>query len=387
MPAKLLVLLGCLLLSAPVQAQRKGASSGKAPAAKAKASPTAAKPTPAAAKAEEAPLPPEAQRRIALVEPAPVKGVTKTTMKKLLGAVEEDLKAQGFEIVPPAKVTALHLKRKLKVPACKDAPDCLAKIGKVAGAGYVANVALTAAGKAFGLKLTVVDTTDATMVSNIMGLVQKATDATFVETIRKQVPRAAAALGKRIAEKQALAVAGPVPEDPRVATPEPAPGPAVALARPAEPVPDAADPTKPAHPPTQVVATPVEVGPGPGDPVATTALPEPVAQVQASSGGPGAVPWVLVGAGAVAVGVGVGVFGTQAKSAAADFQKGLDPIQSRDKARSRALIADITAGAGAALVVVGAGLLLFWPNEAPPPVQAAISLTPSSAGVAVSGSF
>ena len=52
---------------------------------------------------------------------------------------------------------------------------------------------------------------------------------------------------------------------------------------------------------------------------------------------------------------------------------------------AQAFVADITTGAGAALMLVGAGILVFWPSEAP--VQPAVGITPNSAAIAFSGSF
>jgi hypothetical protein len=352
----ILVVLACCLTAAPAYSQKKVAA---APAAKAKPAAPAAKP-------EDAPLPPEAQKKIALIEPAAVKGMARASMKKLLDAVEEDLKAQGFEVIPPAQVTAMHLKRKLKLPACADAPECLAKVGKIAGAGYLANISITPAAKNYVVKLSMVDTADASVVFNRMGMVSKATDALFVETIKKQVPFAASALGKRIAEKQAVAVA-----------PEPKPTPKPVETAKIEPTPRPEEP-RPTEPIAAVPSIPLE------NPSTATANPEPVTEVKRI--GPGAYPWVMVGAGVVAVGVGVGVFGSMAKSAINDYKAGNDPAGARTRAKRDGLICDVTAGVGAAVALAGAGILIFYPREERI-VTVSPTVGPSGAGIAVSGGF
>lgn len=385
MRATLLALTGTFLLAVPGLAAGAAAPKGAGPKAAAKAAP-------APAKAEDVVPGPEAARRIALVEPALPKGMQRSSIKKLTDEIEGALKAQGFEVVPPIQVTALHLKRKLKAPACADAPECLAKVGRVAGAGYVANLFIApAAGKSFNLKLMVVDTAEGTLVANRASVVLKATDPIFIETVKKQVPKAIAALSTRIAEKEAVAAALVAAKKPDEGTPAPVveqpkpeePKPAVAVVEQPKPAPVVEQPRP--EEPKPVAAVPVVEQPGPA---------EPVAAVAASSGGAGPVPWVLLGVGAVAAGVGVGVFGTMARSAADDFKNGNDAVAARDRAKLDALICDVSTGVGAALMVVGAGWLIYSaasgpssPEAAAPAVQAGFSVTPNGASVALSGSF
>ncbi len=368
----LLALISCL-----VAFPAAGQVAKKAPAAKGKAK--AAKVV--VPKVEEGPLPPEAQKRVALVEPAVPKGFTKAAVKKAMEAVDEGFKGQGYETVPSAQVTAQHLKRKLKVPACNDAAECLAKVGKVAGAGYVANVSINPSGKTWGVKLTLVDTNDAAIVSNNLGFVTKPDEKMLAEAMKKQVQRAGGALGKRLAEKEAAAAAAAVVATAPAVAPKPKPEPRT------EPEPMRIEPPVRPDPVAQV-----EPAPQPSPDVAAPVSPdvplaEPPVTVRTSSG-PGPVPWVLVGAGAVAIGVGYGVFGLQAQSAVKDYKAGKDAVKARDNAKQSALIADVTAGAGAVLLVVGAGMLIYSAtSDAPPAVQASVAVTPEGAGLALFGSF
>lgn len=365
----LLALISCLVAfpAAGQVAKKAPAGKGKAKAAKV-----------VAPKPEEGPLPPEAQKRVALVEPAVPKGFTKVAIKKAMEAVDEGFKGQGYETVPSAQVTAQHLKRKLKVPVCNDDADCLAKVGKVAGAGYVANVSINPSGKTWGVKLTVVDTNDAAIVSNNLGFVTKPDEKMLSEAMKKQVQRAGGALGKRLAEKEAAAAAAVVATAPAV-TPEPKPEPKP------EPEPMRIEPPVRPEPVAQV--EPSQPAPDVSAPTTDAPLAEPPVTVRSSSG-PGPVPWVLVGAGAVAIGVGYGVFGLQAQSAVKDYKAGKDAAKSRDNAKQSALIADVTAGAGAVLMVVGVGMLIYSAaSDAPPAVQASVAVTPEGAGLALSGSF
>ncbi|HEY3449481.1 MAG TPA: hypothetical protein VGK67_24215 [Myxococcales bacterium] len=402
MRATLLVLMGCCLLAVPPAAL--GAAAPKAAKAPAKAAPAKAKAEPAKVeKPEDIVLGPEAAKRIALVEPALPKGMQKSSIKKLTDAIEADFKAQGYEIVPPPQVKAMHLKRKLKAPACADDPGCLAKAGKIAGAAYVANLFIApAAGKSFNLKLMIIDSADGALVVNRASVVLKATDPIFAETIKKQVPKAAAALGTRIAEKEALAAAlaqAKKSEEPKPAEATPV---AVEQPKPEEPKPAETKPavaeTKPAETTPAVETAPEQ--PKPAEPaVAATGLAnpdatapgEPVASVSSTQSGSGPAPWILLGTGAVAAGVGVGVFGTMARSAAEDFKNGNDALNARSRAKTNALICDVATGVGAALAVTGVIWLIYSaassPSEPAPAVQAGVAVTPTGASVALSGSF
>lgn len=391
MHSLLLVLLGLGLAAAPATPPKKGAVP-KATKALLPAKAKAPKVPPAVV---DEPLSPEAQKRVALVEPTAVKKVSRPALKKVMAALEADLRDQGFDTIPAAQVTAQHLKRRMKVPACGDAPDCLAKVGKVAGAGYVANVSITPAGKNLGVKLTLVDTADAKIVANRMGFVPKPTAEVLVEAVKKQVPRVAEALSKRIAEKEALAAAASVvvvttSEPPKPAEPTPAePAPAKLVAPAGEgPQPIA---TVTAVTPAEPEPAPAKLAPEPEPELARAPLvPAPAAQLEGSTRSPRVLPWIAMGVGAAAVGVGVGYFGMQARGAADDFKAGNDALAARDRAKSRALLADITTGAGAAMVLVGAGVLVFgglYSGELPPAVQPSVAITPDGAAVALSGSF
>lgn len=403
MRATLLVLLGCCLLAAPPAANAAAAKAAKAPAkaAPAKAAPPKAEPA-KVEKVEDIVLGPEAAKRIALVEPPLPKGMQKSSIKKLTDGLEADLKAQGYEVVPPVQVSALHLKRKLKAPACVDDPGCLAKAGKVAGAAYVANLFIApAAGKSFNLKLMIVDSADGALVVNRASVVLKATDPIFLETVKKQLPKATAALGARIAEKEAVAAAlaqakktdepkpEPVVEQPKPEEPKP-----VVEAKPAEPKP--AIETKPEPVETRPVETAPLVEPKPEPAAIAAAEPTEVAPAAeaatvSGSSGAGPAPWILLGTGVAAAGVGVGVFGTLAKSAAEDFKNGNDAKAARDTAKTNALICDVATGVGAALAITGVIWLVYsavsGPSEPAPAVQAGLAVTPNGASVALSGSF
>ncbi|HCF59945.1 MAG TPA: hypothetical protein DFS52_18370, partial [Myxococcales bacterium] len=144
---------------------------------------------------------------IALVEPPPVEGVSAKAIKWSAYFAKEGLEGQGFRLIAAKQVALAHAKKKLKVPACNEDLQCLAGIGQVASAGYVANVTVRPAGKQLGVKLTLVDTAEAKIISNIFSLVINDEPATLRQAIKKQIPRATAALKKHVAEKAAAAAA------------------------------------------------------------------------------------------------------------------------------------------------------------------------------------
>ena len=379
MRATLLVLTGCCLLAAPHPAL--GAATPK------KATPKASKAAKAAPPVPEVPvLGPEAAKRVAVIDPALPKGMKKASLKKLTGVLEAELKALGLQVVPPAQVTALHLKRRLKAPACADTPECLAQAGKVAGAAYVANLFIASAGKAFNLKLMIVDSSDAALIANRASVVLKATDTIFLETIKRQVPRAGSALAARIAEKEAAVAlaAAKNPDEPKPA--EPKPGVAAEAEVEAEVEVGQPGPAAAAAAPEPAVAS-AEAARAMEAPLAA----ESAGTVAASSGGAGPVPWILLSAGVVAAGVGVSLFGTMASAAADDFKNGSDALAARDRAKQSALICDVAIGAGAVLAVVGISWLIYsaasGPSSPAPAVQAGLSVTPNGASLALSGSF
>ncbi|MGI5862246.1 MAG: hypothetical protein ACOX6T_09335 [Myxococcales bacterium] len=179
MRAHLVFLLGACLVATPALAAKHSPSKGRAPK----------KPS------------------IALVEPPPVEGVSAKAIKWSAYFASEELKGEGFRLIPAKQVAQAHAKKKMKVPACNDEPQCLAGIGKVTAADYVANVTVRPAGKQLGVKLTIVDTADAKIVSNIFSLVFNDEPKTLRQAIKKQIPRATAALKKHVAEKAASAPA------------------------------------------------------------------------------------------------------------------------------------------------------------------------------------
>ncbi len=339
MRSPLMILLAVGLAAPAAWAQKKG------PARPASA--------PATATAEKS----DSARRIALVEQPPGAGVSKAAAHSAARSAGQEFEALGFDVVAAAQRVAAHGKG-AKVPTCGDAADCLAGIGRLAGVGYVLNIALNPAGKQFSLKLTLVDAADSKVVSNIMSFVARPQEPALTETLKKQVSRAAAALEKHLGEKEVLALAAKL-EPKRAEPPREVPRPNQPALAAEPPAPGAA----PLLPPVESSHTEVTV--------------------QATKG-PGAFPFILMGVGATAVGVGVGLFGMDAKSAVDDFKKGNDPLAARDRAKRSALLCDITAGAGAAMALTGLGLVLFSGDDSPiKPVVVA----PAGQGLAIAGRF
>ena len=307
-----------------------------------------------AQKKEEPASPAAAQRRIALVEQPSVAAVPRAAVHAAARAAEIELKARGYELLPPAQLAAA-LGKGHKSPACAGAPDCLANLGRLAGVAYVLNVSLSPAGGQFGLKLTVVDADEEKVVSNIMSLLPRPQEPALAEAVKKQVPRVVAALDKHIAGKAgALAQIGD-----------------------GEP---ARDKTKAESLPGGALAEPYSRG---DSSLPAEAPPESVET--RAAGGPGALPYVLIGAGVLGVGVGVGLFGHQARVAVNDFKAGRDPQSARDRAKSNAILSDLSTGVGVALAVTGAALFLFSGRDSAPPPSVAI--TPTGPGLAVAGRF
>lgn len=204
----------------------------------------------------------------------------------------------------------------------------------------------------------------------------------------------------------------PAQSQPTVAEPQPQPGPAVQAqseptpARTAEaPAPEAqAQPTVVAEPEPAIEPPASQAATAPADngeqakafeapdhaAQAEQAGVEPVAASptvnEEASSGPGFLPYAMIGVGAVATGVGVGLFGLQARQASIDFKAGRDPAASRDTAKSKAMLADITAGAGVALMAAGGAILLFSGDDEPASAGS-VSVVPTVFGAAVSGSF
>lgn len=353
MRSMLIVVLGCCLALNASAAEKKTKKGGTAKTAKTTPAP-APDPAPVAPAPEAAaPVPapdaaPAVRKHVAVVEVPAAGGLAQESVSQAARMVEAELKTQGFDVIGAAQVEAAHAKRGLKVPTCGDVAGCLANIGQIVGASYVANVSVGPAGKQFGFKLTIIDALDAKTVANKMSLLAKLDEAVLAQDVTKQVGRIAVILRKYIADKP------PAPEP----TPPPEPVQVVAKIEP---------PVTPVPPPvTPPVAPPVQ--------------PEPKV-----SKGAGPVPWVLMGLGVVAVGVGVGAFGTQASSAAADFKAGRDPSTARSSAKSKALLADVTSGVGAALILTGGALLLFTGGDESP--AKSVYLTPAGPGLAVAGSF
>jgi hypothetical protein len=284
-------------------------------------------------------------------------GVEQEAIDLAARIVETELQKQGFAVIGSSEVEEAHEKRGFKVPTCGDVPGCLANAGVMSGASYVANVSVGAAGKQYGFKLTVVDAIDSKTVSNKMSLVSKLEESVLTSEVKKQVARTATTLHKYIASRP------PAPE------PKPPPGPEPAASPEPPPMVAMSSPSLPSVP----VITPPRVAPEPG------------LEAKVSKGS-GPVPWLLMGAGAVGVGVGVGLFGTQARSAADDFRAGRDPEASRDSAKSKALLADISSGVGIALMATGGAILLFSGSDEEAPVKS-WAVTPAGSGLAVSGSF
>lgn len=348
MSSPLLVLLAVGLAASTAGAQKKGPPRA------------AVKPAATAAPAEKS-----ARARIALVAQPPPAGVSRVAAHAAARDAEQELKAAGYELLPAAQLAA-KLGRGNKVPACGDAAECLAGIGKLAGVPYVLNVALSAAGKQVGLKLTLVDTADSKIVSNIMSFIAKPQEPAMAEVIKKQVARVAAALDKYIVEEEMRALAALEPKTSKPAQQSPTSEPGSAhekLARPSAPVESAAFKEEPLLPPLQAEHTEVVVR---------------------AAKGPGPVPFILMGAGATAMGIGFGKFGMDAQAAVLEFKRGNDPEAARDRAKRSALLCDITAGAGAALVLTGVGLLLFSESDAP---ARPVAIAPAGQGLALVGRF
>ncbi len=348
-----LILAVVVLLTAQgaAAATRKGAEPALKPLGTPKTEKKAPPPPPAPAAAEE-PIPAGGEKRVALVESAPPRGVDKRVVQKAVFVAEAELRAQGWEPIPPQTVGASYAKSNKKVPSCGDAGFCLAQIGRAVGAGYVANITMAAAGKSFTVKLTVVDSADAQIVANIAGLVAKSDETTVGDAVKRQVPRALAALQKHDAERQeALAAA----------------------ARPVETKPVVVEPEKPK------VEPPPEPPPAPAAPVVVAKPIKP--KVSGELSGMRATSVVLMVAGAAGIGTGAVVFGWQAQAAAADFKAGKDPLVARETALSRAHTADAVMGVGAAVLLTGAVLLFMEPSSS------SVALTPAPGGVGIAGTF
>jgi hypothetical protein len=89
-----------------------------------------------------------------------------------------------------------------------------------------------------------------------------------------------------------------------------------------------------------------------------------------------ALPYTLIGVGGAAV-LGGGVLGLTAKGLANDEKASTDPVAKpdlRSQAKSRALVADIAYGIGAAALVTGIVLIATEPKAAP--AEGSASLTP-----------
>lgn len=312
-------------------------------------------------------------RRLALVEQPAATGVAKAAVHTAARSAEQEFKALGYDLLPAAQLAAAFGKG-AKVPACGDAAECLAGIGKLANVDYVLNVALNPAGKQFSLKLTLVDAADSKIVSNIMSFVARPQEPALTETVKKQVTRAAAALDKHIGEKEVLALAAKLEPKPRQV----------------EPSRESAKPERPALAAAPAASQAPVALPAPAAPAATGEAPllppldagHTEVTVQATKG-PGAFPFILMGAGATAIGIGLGFFGMDAKEAVDRFKAGNNPQAARDRAKKSALLCDITTGAGAAVMLTGLGLVLFSMDD---PAKS-VAIAPAGPGVAVSGRF
>ncbi len=166
---------------------------------------------PAFSREETEPLPPERAKSVAVLEISSAKGVPGPTLERVIEAAGEGFIAQGYHVVLPAEVRAIHLKGRLKPSVCNDAPGCLAKEGRVVGAAYVAKLSVARGGNGYWVKLMVVDTAEAKIVAKGLSLARRGKTTIFERAIKSQVARVTAVLDGHIAKKRALTSAGSEP--------------------------------------------------------------------------------------------------------------------------------------------------------------------------------
>lgn len=322
-----------------------------------------------------------ATARIAVLPPMPAPGIPWKSLENAAQVTLKELASLGFETVSPEQVSAAYKKSRHKLDHCGDAPECLASIGKKMESAFIVNISMKKTKRAYGIKVTIVDVENATIVSNIMGLVINPKGPALMAALKQKLPRTTSALVQYINEKQAKVALNENSFSDQTNNPEQPP--AVSLGHDDQ---VAVDSQQPAHPTLQPSSLPEENSP---DDI-------PQQRDQAPSDHTFSdifskkhiLPVTLVSGGAL-ICVGLGVFGSQAREAVSDFQSGNDPQNARNRAKSKALLADITTGAGIALVGAGIGFYLFLDQEpsVPEPPRPIFSVTPSGLDIGITGSF
>lgn len=318
--------------------------------------------------------PPDPAGRVALLEAKPTARVGRKLARELTEVAERKMKDAGIDLVTAKEVAQAYRKKRRKVPDCGDDAQCLLEAGQLARAAYAVSISFTAAGRNLGLKMTVVETDTAKVVSNILSFVARPTRKALTAALENQIERTVPAVKGDIEEKRALAAAKKAEEE-RIAAEK-------AAAEQAEMERLAAEEEARIQAEQERLARlQAEERQRIAAELARRQPREKAVVEYEKRFRP--MPLVVVGAGAVTTGVGIGVFGLQAQRALDDFKAGRNPEEAAARARSRALVADFTAGAGIAAMVGG---VLWWvlgddPGESP------IALSPSFNGVAVSGSF
>ncbi len=321
--------------------------------------------------------PPDPAGRVALLEAQPAPKVDRKLAQALTALAEEELKAAGLDVVSSKDVAAAYRKMRRKVPSCADDAQCLVEAAQLSQAAYATNLSFPAAGKNLGLKVTVVEADTGKVLSNILSFVAKPTKEALSDALRKQLARTVPVVKADVEEKKAVAAAKKA-EAERLAAEK-------AAAEQAERERLAAErEARIQAEKERLAAVKAEQERRIAEEKERRRPKEKVVVEYEKPFRP--LPFVVMGAGAVATGVGIGVFGLQAQSAVDDFKAGRNPEEAAARARSKALVADITAGAGIAMMLGGTAWWLFG-GEPEPVSGGQVSISPSFNGVAVTGSF
>ncbi len=321
----------------------------------------------------------QATARIAVLPPSPAPGIPRQSLKNAAQVTLKELASLGFETVSPEQVSATYKKSRHKLDRCGDAPECLASIGKKLESAFIVNISMKKTKRAYGIKVTIVDVENSTIVSNIMGLVINPKGPALLAALKQKLPRTTSALVQYINEKQAKAALNENSFSDEASNQE---QPAASLG-PGEQ--DKVDSQQLARPTLQPSSLPEENSLGNTPQQRDQAPSHAFSDIFSKKH---ILPVTLVSGGAL-ICVGLGVFGSQAREAVSDFRSGNDPQNARSRAKSKALLADITTGAGVALVAAGIGFYLFLDQEqsVPEPPRPIFSVTPSGLDVGIAGSF
>lgn len=330
----------------------------------------------------------QATARIAVLPTRPAPGIPWQSLKAAAQVTWKELANLGFKTFSPQQVSATYKKSRHKLNHCGDAPECLARIGKKMESEFIVNISMNKTRRAYGIKITVVDVENSTIVSNIMGLVINPKGPALIAALKQKLPRTTSALVQYINKKQAKMASLPAskknsfPNDETSSSELP---PVVSLgpSKPSEQVPD--NSPQSSSPTLQPSSLPEDSSPSSVSQPNNNAPSSTFSDILSKRH---ILPVTLVSGGAL-ICVGLGVFGSQAREAVSDFRSGIDPQNARERAKSKALLADITTGAGVAIVAAGIGVYLFLDQETsvPEPPRPIFSVTPSGLDVGITGSF